>query len=50
MFISSQFDCSESAAPEAGESASEYVGLALWISLIFYNSYLIPRPYAPLPF
>jgi len=50
MFIASHFDCSESAAPEAGKGASETVGLALQFSLIFYNSYLILRPYTLLPF
>jgi len=50
MFISSYFNCPVSAVPEARESASERVDLALQFSLIFYNSYLILGPYTTFPF
>jgi len=49
MFISSRFDCPPSAA-DAGECARERAGLALQFSLIFYDSYLILRPYTLLRF
>jgi hypothetical protein len=50
MFISSYFHCLVSAIPEARESASERVDLALQFSLIFYIFYLIVRPYTIFPF